>query len=216
MVRTIALPLIPVLLLLPTHASAEGPATRVQGAIIRALAVLQEAPPDAGPPPDELQTRLRGLVDEVFDWQEMSRQILSKYWESLTLTQHDQFAALFGDIVRRSYLATVRTFPGERIGVRLLDETIDGDRAVVRTTLTTKSSVTPITYWLLGHEEVWKVYDVAIDGVSVMSNSRSQIRRLIDRFGYDGMMTMLRAKQSQLMADGNARTTAISRIEASP
>jgi phospholipid transport system substrate-binding protein len=214
--RPVAVAMISVLLALSSPAFAEGPGERLTNAIVRALEVLHERTPHEPGNPDERPNQLRTIINEMFDWPEMSRQILSQYWESLTPPQRDQFTALFADVIRRSYLATIRTYQGERIAMVLLDETIDGERAEVRTRLVAKSDVIPITYRLIGHEDAWKVYDVAIDGISVLSNSRSQISRLIQRFGYGGMMTMLRTKQSQLVVEESVRNTTISRVDASP
>ena len=213
--RPVAVAMISVLLALSSPAFAEGPGERLNNAIVRALEVVQEGTPHEPGNPDERPNQLRTIVNEIFDWPEMSRQILSQYWESLTPPQRDQFTALFADVIRRSYLATINTYQGERIAMVLLDETIDGERAAVRTKLVAKSNVVPITYRLIGHEDAWKVYDVAIDGVSVLSNSRSQISRLIKLFGYGGMMKMLETKQSQLVVEENARNTTISRVDAS-
>jgi phospholipid transport system substrate-binding protein len=216
MSRPVAVTMISALLLsLSSPAFAEGPGERIENTIVRALDVLQGGTPHEPGNLDGRPNQLRTIINELFDWSEMSRQILSQYWESLTPLQRDQFTALFGDVIRRSYVATIHTYQGERVAMVLLEETIDGERAVVRTKLVAKSNVIPITYRLIGHEDTWKVYDVTIDGVSVLSNSRSQISRLIHHFGYGGMMTMLKTKQTQLVVEENARSTTISRVDVS-
>ena len=68
----------------------------------------------------------------------------------------------------------------------------------------------------IGRESMWRVYDIAIDGVSVLSSSQSQINRLIQHFGYGGMMKLLKLKQSQLVMEQSPQSTKIGRVDPSP
>lgn len=210
--RVLALTVISVLLAFASPALAEGPGERLKSATVGMLEVLQARELRDPARFDERRNLIRTTVNGFFDWQELSRQVLSRHWELLTPHERDEFTALYGDIVRRSYVTMISTsYRGEEISLVLLDETIDGDRAAVRAELVSKSNVVPITFRFIEHETGWKVYDVVIDGISVLSNSRSQIGRLLQRFGYAGMMTMLTSKQNELLAQESQRDTKISR-----
>jgi phospholipid transport system substrate-binding protein len=146
----------------------------------------------------------------------MSRQVLSPHWALLTTEQRDEFTALFGDVLQRSYLSRVADFRGEEIGLGPVDETVDGTHAMVRTKLTSKAHGVPIAYRVIVDEGRWKVYDFTIDGVSILSSSHSQIGRLVKHFGYGGMMTVLKMKQNRLMVEENERAAKVSRADPNP
>jgi phospholipid transport system substrate-binding protein len=110
----------------------------------------------------------------------------------------------------------IQTYRGEEMAMVLLDEAIDGERAAVRTKLVSKDRAVPVTCRFIGRESMWKVYDIAIDGVSLLSSSQSQIDRLTQHFGYGGMMKLLKLKQSQLVMEQSPQTTTIGRVDPSP
>ena len=106
--------------------------------------------------------------------------------------------------------------PAEQLKTAMVRVMDDGERAAVRTKLVSKDRVVPITYRFIGRESMWRVYDIAIDGVSVLSSSQSQIDRLIQHFGYGGMMKLLKLKQSQLVMEQSLQSTKIGRVDPSP
>ncbi len=198
-----------VLLALNSPALAQGPADALKIATIQILDALQAPTPHKPEQLDELRNQIRTVVNEIFEWREMCRRVLSPYWELLTEQERDDFTALFEDVVQRSYLSQVTDLQGEAIAMGPLEETIDGTHAIVRTQLMSKSHVLPIAYRLIEDERGWKVYDIAIEGISVLSSSHSQIGRLVQHFGYSGMMTALKMKQSRLMIEENQRRLTI-------
>jgi phospholipid transport system substrate-binding protein len=207
---------ISVLCALYSPALAEEPAEQLKTAMVRVMEALQDP---ISREPRRLEERLdhiRGVLKESFDWQEASRLILWRHWGRFTQDERDEFTALFSDVTARSYLRMILTYRGEEITMVLLDEAIDGERAAVRTKLVSKDRVVPITYRFIGRESMWRVYDIAIDGVSVLSSSQSQIDRLIQHFGYGGMMKLLKLKQSQLVMEQTPQSTKIGRVDPSP
>jgi len=205
-----------VLCALYSPAPAEEPAEQLKTAMVRMIEALRDP---ISREPGGLEERLdqvRGVLRETFDWQEVSRVILWRHWGRLTEDERDEFTALFSDVTVRSYVRMIQTYRGEEIEMVLLDESIDGERAAVRTKLVSKDRVVPITYRFIGRESMWKVYDIAIDGVSVLSSSQSQIERLTQHFGYGGMMKLLKLKQSQLVMEQSPQSTRIGRADPSP
>ncbi|HEV8436685.1 MAG TPA: ABC transporter substrate-binding protein [Methylomirabilota bacterium] len=212
MLRVIGLGVISIVLAFSHPVRAEGPGEQLQDAISQVMLVLQDPERTRGKL-DESRDHIRRIVNGIFDWGETSRQVLARHWEPLTPLERDEFTALFADVVLRSHLALIQAHPAQEIAMVLLGETVDGERAAGGAKLVSKSSVVPIAYRCIKHERDWKVYDVAVDGVSILSSSRSQIGRLIERFGYGGMIMLLRAKQSQLVAEQSGRSTRIGRID---
>lgn len=193
-------------------ALAEGPGERLSIATARVLEVLRDQGlPEPGKP-DERRNRIRGIVNEMFDWQEIGRRVLASNSDALTAVERDQFTALFADVLQRSYIAMIHAYRGEEIAMRLVDESLEGQRAAVQAEIVARSSVVHLTYRCIEHEDGWKIYDVAIDGVSIMGNSRAQISHLTRRFGYGGMMKLLKLKQSQLAMEDYDRGATITRV----
>jgi phospholipid transport system substrate-binding protein len=207
---------ISVLCTLYSPALAEEPAEQLKIAMVRVMEALQDPTSREPRRIEERLDHIRGVLKECFDWQEASRVILWRHRERLTQDERDEFTALFSDVTVRSYLRMIHTYRGEEIAMVLLDEAIDGERAAIRTKLVSKDRVVPITYRFIERESMWRVYDIAIDGVSVLSSSQSQIGRLIQHFGYGGMMKLLRLKQSQLVMEQSPQSTKIGRVDPSP
>jgi phospholipid transport system substrate-binding protein len=211
MKRTIALAMLSALFALGSPALAEGPGERLTIATTRVLGVLQDRTLRQPGKLGDLRDQIWTIVNEIFDWREMSRQVLSPSWELLTAQQRDEFTTVFGDVLQRSYFSRMTDFRGEEIAIGPLAESIDGAHAMVRTKLMSKSHSLPIAYRFIKDETGWKVYDIAIEGVSILSSSHWQIGRLVQHFGYSGMMAMLKMKQNRLMIEENESATKISR-----
>ena len=216
MTRLISLTVvISVLCALSSPARAAEPAEQLKTAMGRVMEALQDPIPREPRRLEERLDQIRGVLKETFDWQEASRLILWRHWGRLTQDERDEFTAVFSDVTVRSYLRMIQTHRSGEIALVLLDEAIDGERAAVRTKLVSKENVVPITYRFIGRESMWKVYDIAIDGISLLSSSQSQIGRLTQHVGYGGMMKLLKLKQSQLVMEQSPQSTKIGRVEAS-
>ncbi len=145
---------------------------------------------------DKLKKRnrlVREAVDERFDWEEMSRRTLARYWRDRTDDEKKEFIDLFGKLLERTYLDQVEGYSGEK--VIYLDEAVDGDYSVVRVKIITKKETEiPVKYRLKKKGNDWFVYDVIIEGVSLVNNYRTQFNTIIMRYKYKGLIKRLRAK----------------------
>jgi len=78
-------------------------------------------------------------------------------------------------------------------------DTIEGDQATVKTKLITKSQTEiPIDYRMQKEGDRWRVYDVLIEGVSLVGNYRTQFNRVIQQTGYDDLVKKMKTKQEEL------------------
>jgi phospholipid transport system substrate-binding protein len=145
---------------------------------------------------DRLKKRnrmVREVVDERFDWEEFSRRTLARYWRDRTDDEKKEFIDLFGKLLERTYLDKVEGYSGEK--VMYLDETVDGDYAVVDVKIITKKETEiPVKYRLKKKGNGWFVYDVIIEGVSLVNNYRTQFNSIIVRYKYQGLVSRLKAK----------------------
>ncbi len=141
----------------------------------------------------------RALLEEVigkrFDYAEMGKRTLGRHWKRLTEKQQVEFVALFQRFLSNSYSGNVDGYAGEQ--VKYLKERRKGDFAEVQTKVISKKLRIPLDYRLLKKSNEWRVYDVVIDGVSLVKNFRGQFSRIIKSSSYQGLIQKLRAKTGQ-------------------
>src|SRR5262249_22477144 len=180
-------------------AAAGAPTDQMKGAIDRVVKVLED-PALKGP--DRVLDRrraVRKIAEEIFDFPEIARRSLARHWQPLTGKQPVQFASLFSDLLERSYISKIELYGGEKIAY--VSERIDADNANVATRIITKNGTeVPIDYRLLKKGERWLVYDVNIEGVSLVSNYRTQFNKIIQTSSYNELVQKLRNKQEELSA----------------
>ena len=134
------------------------------------------------------------IVEETFDLGEMTRRTLGPHWQSLTEAERAEFVTLFGDLLDRAYFSRIAAYNGEKITV--LGDSIDGDLATVRTRVVTQQGVeVPVDYRMLHRGDRWVVYDVSIEGVSLVANYRAQFNRIIQTSSYQALVDKLKAKR---------------------
>jgi phospholipid transport system substrate-binding protein len=173
------------------------PTDQLRSATDRVLKVLRD--PELKQPTKEQERRqqIRAIADEIFDWQETGKRALARHWQGRSPTERQEFSALFADLVERSYISKIERYSGERIVYA--SETVEGEQATVRTKLITKSNTEiPIDYRMQKEGDRWRAYDVVIEGVSLVSNYRTQFNRIIQQSGYGELVNKLKAKQEEL------------------
>jgi len=162
----------------------------------------------AGAPTEQLRGRvdrvLRVLEDpqEIFDFRELSQRSLGPHWKARTPAERDEFVQLFADLLERSYIGKIELYSGgERI--QYTGEILDGDQlATVRTKIITKQGTEiPVDYRMHRVEDRWMVYDVAIEGVSLVANYRAQFNKIIQRSSFKGLLAQLVAKKQEATAE---------------
>ncbi len=148
--------------------------------------------------PERAEER-RALVEEVigkrFDYAEMGKRTLGRHWKKLTEKQQVEFVALFQRFLSNSYSGNVDGYAGEQ--VEYLKERRKGDFAEVQTKIISKKLQIPLDYRLLKKSNGWRVYDVVIDGVSLVKNFRGQFSRIMKSSSYQGLIQKLRTKTGQ-------------------
>jgi len=152
----------------------------------------------------ERRQRVRAIAAELFDWGETARRALGHHWPTLTDDQRQEFVQLFRSHLERAYLSRLDLYHGERIAYG--GELVDGDRAMVHTKVVSapdalltsqQKPAIGIDYLMIRRGDRWQVYDVVLDGVSVVSNYRKQFDAIIQRSSWEGLLTRMRAKQAE-------------------
>ncbi len=192
------------LALLAGRAAQAGPPTdQLKGGIDRVLAILQDPALKQPGKAEERRQKIRAIANEVFDWTETGKRALARHWQGRSPQEREEFSKLFADLLERSYVGKIEAYSGEKILYG--EETLDGDQATVRTKLLTKNgNQIPIDYQMHKVDERWRIYDVKIENVGLVSNYRSQFNRIIQQSGYPDLVQRLKTKQEELQFDEDA------------
>lgn len=146
---------------------------------------------------DKLHEAVRKTAIRMFGVSEAAREALGPHWQTRTPAERDEFVELFADLLEATYVAQLNR-PG---GVRLhyTGEQIRGDRAeLLLTVRTERGSEIKAQVRLLQKNEQWLIWDVAIEGVSLIQTYRAQFDRIIKRSSYPDLVRQIRTKIDDL------------------
>ena len=186
----------PVVVAAPARAGA--PLDQLKLQIDRVLKVLDE--PELKKPDKVKDRRLavRKIANDIFDFNETAKRSLGRHWLARTPAEQTEFVQLFSDLLERSYLSKIELYGGEKI--QYVSDTVEnGDQAKVLTKIMTKQgSEIPIEYRMHKKADRWLVYDVMIEGVSLVSNYRTQFNKIIQTSSYQELVKKMKSKQEEL------------------
>ena len=171
------------------------PTQQIKQTTDKILAILSN-PSLKGPARAEERKKVIGqTVDERFDWEEMSRRSLARHWAARTPEEKKEFISLFRDLLARTYLDKVDDYSGEAVTYE--GDTIDGNYASVKVKIvTSKGKEILVEYRVMKKQTHWFVYDITIEGVSLVNNYRSQFNSILSKSPYSELVKRLRDKTS--------------------
>lgn len=140
----------------------------------------------------ERRAKLEEIIGQRFDYAEMAKRTLASRWKGLSTEQQQEFVTLFQQFLANSYVGNVDGYSGEE--VEYLKEREKGEFAEVQTKVVSPKVQIPLDYRLLQKNGEWWVYDVVIDGVSLMKNYRGQFSRIINSSSFEALLEKLRSK----------------------
>jgi phospholipid transport system substrate-binding protein len=145
---------------------------------------------------DERRQMLERVVEVRFDYQEMSRRALGAPWNTLSDQEKQEFVGLFRTLLTNSYADKIETYSGE--GVQYLNERTEKEYAEVRTKVQSGKTEIPLDYRLINKTNDWRVYDVVVDGISLVNNYRGQFTKIIKSSSYADLVEQLRKKSQKI------------------
>jgi len=141
---------------------------------------------------------VRKIAEDIFDFGETAKRSLGRHWLARSAAEREEFTGLFADLLERSYISKIELFNGERI--QFVGDSADGDQAVVRTKIVTKQGTEiPVDYRMLKKGDRWLVYDVIIEGVSLIANYRTQFNKIIQTSSYQELVKKMKTKQEEFL-----------------
>ena len=185
-------------------AAAGVPTDQLRGAVERVLKTLEDPTLKGEGKVAERRVAVRKIANEIFDFGEIAKRSMARHWQPLSEAQRNEFVGLFADLLERSYISKIETYGGEKI--QYTAERVDGDYATVSTRIITKNGTeVPVDYRMIKRADRWLVYDVSIEGVSLVSNYRTQFNKIIQTSSYNELVSKLKNKQDELMAEDKGK-----------
>jgi phospholipid transport system substrate-binding protein len=147
----------------------------------------------------ERRTKIRQTVLQRFGFEEMSRRALGVHWQKLTPQERQEFVQLFTDLLERSYIDKIEGYRGNPQNIKYTKETIDKDGyASVRSEILNQRDMNvEVEYRLLQRDGNWEVYDIVIEGVSLVNNYRTQFNKIIQEGSYANLLKQMKLKLEQ-------------------
>lgn len=155
-------------------------------------------------PDDDYATKrqnVSGLVQCHLDVDSISRRTLGKNWKKASPEQQERFADLFVQVLEQTYLNRIEDYSGGKVDY--LKERIKGDKAIVDTRFVSAKVEIPVQYKMILHNDLWQIYDVVIENVSLVRNYRSSYGDIISSEGFDGLFTRMESKLAEPVGAGS-------------
>jgi len=182
-----------ILSLWPVIVFAASPVETIQTQVNRALEVLRDPALKGESAKETKEKKIWTIIDGVFDYTELSKRTLAQHWKQFAPDQQEEFTRLFGKLLGSVYIDRIMAYKDEKVVfgkvTNLSDKTAEVESEVLRS-----SKSIPIHYKMILVNGEWKVYDVEIEGVSLVQNYRGQFREILTNKPPEHLLKMLRQK----------------------
>jgi phospholipid transport system substrate-binding protein len=169
------------------------PTDQLREGVDRVMGILRDPALAGEQRVDERRATIGQVASEMFDFGDMAKRSLGPHWDKRTPAERAEFARLFTELIQRSYIAKVDQHRSVA-RVSFLGEAVDEDYAVVRTTVPlSNGSSMPLDYRMHSSGGHWQVYDLSMDGVSLLANYRAQFNKIIRTTSFEALVAGLKA-----------------------
>jgi phospholipid transport system substrate-binding protein len=176
-------------------ARAGEPTAQIRATTDKILVLLSDPALKTDARKSERRQLIRSELDRRVDWAAVARSSLGRYWPKRTRAEQDEFIGLFSRLLAETCLDKLDSNGADPAKIDYLGEKIIDDYASVKTQITTKDqTVHPVEYRLQKAGKDWRIYDVLIEGVSLVKNYRDQFDEILGKTSYEKLVADLRAK----------------------
>ena len=185
--------LILMLFISPLQAKAGLPLDTVQGHVNNVLDVLRDPALQGEANKEAKEKKIESIADQMFDYIALSRLTLGRSWKEFNKEQQKEFVSLYRSILEKAYMDKILSYTDEKV---LFDKEmmLSENKAEVQTKIITKSTEIPINYRVYLKDGQWRVYDVIIEGISLIKNYRTQFREILANNPPEEVLKILREK----------------------
>ncbi len=177
----------------------DGPKVVVEKAVNGILHAL-EARTDSTKLTESDRDAIRKLVEGRFDYHEMARRSVGRVWKKQVPEQQAAFTEAFRNLLERSYGNRLAAYHGQT--VEYDDAEFKKGKARVKTRVIDSNKIIPVEYRLHQSAGTWQVYDIKIEGVSLIGTFRKDFKGPLKKDGFDGLLKTLNKKVERLKKQG--------------
>jgi phospholipid transport system substrate-binding protein len=145
---------------------------------------------------EERHQQLEKVIGNRIAYDEMAKRSLGPQWAQLNEEERQEFVRLYAQLLRDTYSSRFDRYSDEK--VEFLQETLQGDYAEVRTRLTSSKFSLDVDYRMLQRAGDWRVYDIVVDGISLVHSYREQFTKIIRTYSYEELVAKLRQKTGEI------------------
>jgi phospholipid transport system substrate-binding protein len=178
---------------------AGAPTDQLRDGIDRVFKILRDPAMQGERNATQRRAAIVKTAGDIFDFGEMAKRSLGQHWTQRTPAQRGDFVRLFTDLIQHSYISKVDQHGGAKM--IFLGETVDGDHAVVQTKIPlSNGNEMPLDYRMHSTADRWQVYDLSLDGISLVANYRAQFNKIIRTASYEALVAKLSSHQTEFSA----------------
>ena len=182
-----------VLLLMPLQVLADGAQVNNDGHPGQLLEKMKQ-PAFKELSKDAKLAEIRKIINEVFDYKELSRRTLGREWKKFKPEQQTEFIDLFSRLLENVYADRILAYTHEKIEFGKETELKKGRVEVESYIITLDNTKVPLFYRMTNKSGQWRAYDVVIEGVSMIKNYRGQFRQILSKKKPEDLLQTLREK----------------------
>jgi phospholipid transport system substrate-binding protein len=172
--------------------AAESPTTQLQPTLSNLTDLLADKSLKGDEHRTERRARIMEAIEVGFDFQEMSKRILGRTWNEIQEGDRQQFTELMTKLLENIYIGKLESYSGQEI--EFLDERVKGNRAQVSTVIDNNGVKIPVHYIMSLNSSKWMVYDINIEGVSLVKNYMEQFKAILRKEKFPGLIKVLKEK----------------------
>lgn len=173
------------------------PLALIQNGTQQALEILHQSESGRAAPLKQRKDHILRVVDQYFSFEEMAKRALGHPWKEQTPEKQKEFASLFKQLLFNTYVDRLQNYTGANEKVSYDSQHVDGNYAVVKSHVLYEGKNAALDYRLRKTNGAWKVYDVVIEGISLVENYRSQFSSILANGSFDSLLQRLRDKVSK-------------------
>ena len=165
----------------------------IKSRINQVLVVLKDPAFKSDSAKELKKKRLRAIFDNTFDYAELSKSTLSRYWDKLKPDQQTEFTQLYKALLEKLYMDEILSYKDQEIVIGK-ERPLGENRVEVDTKVVSEKLETPINFRMIFKNNQWWCYDFVIENISVVANYRSQFGRILTKESPEKMLEDLRKK----------------------
>jgi len=174
------------------HAISEGPTEQLKPTLEKLIDIVRDPLLQGEDRKKERRQVIMTTVSERFDFKEMSKRILGPTWRKIDEKEQEEFTKQMTKLLENNYIGQLENYSGESI--EYVGERVKQERAQVSTLIENNGAKYPVHYIMAKDGDKWVVYDINIEGVSLIRNYRAEFNSILLQQNFDGLLQTLIAK----------------------